>query len=95
MVLSVTVTLVNLSVAIMQVIFFVVVLQLQVSAALIQVKVSVANMWVIIFIVIMQVGVSVAILQVIFSAVHYAHNCFYHNYEGDTLCCSYIVDSFK
>ena len=42
-----------------------------------------ANMWVTIFIEIMQVGVSVTIMQVVFSAVHYAHDCFYCNYAGD------------
>ena len=53
------------------------------------------NMWVTIFIVIMQIGVSVAIIQVVFSAVHYAHNCFYCNYAYKSLFCSYVGDSFK
>ena len=41
-----------------------------------------ANMWVTIFVLIMQKGVSVAIMHVVFSAVHYAHDCFYCNYAG-------------
>ena len=41
-----------------------------------QVTVSAAKIWVTIFVVIMQMGVSVAIMQVVFSAVHYAHDCF-------------------
>ena len=41
---------------------------------------SAANMWVTIFIVIMQMRVPVAIMQ--FSAVKYAHDCFYCNYAG-------------
>ena len=47
------------------------------------------------FIVIMQVGVSVTVMQVVFSAVRYAHDCFYCNYTGDCFCYSYIDDSFK
>ena len=47
-----------------------------------QVTVSAANMWVTIFIVIMQMRVPVAIMQVVFSAVQYAHDCFYCNYAG-------------
>ena len=42
-----------------------------------------SELWVILFIVIMQVGVSFAITQVVFSAVHYAHDCFYCNYADD------------
>ena len=42
-----------------------------------QVEVSVTNMWGKLFVVIMQVGVSVTVMQVVFSAVHYAHDCFY------------------
>ena len=48
-----------------------------------QVTVSAANMWLTVFVVIMQIGVSVAIMQVVFSAVHYAHDCFYCNYAGE------------
>ena len=76
-------TLVDYSVAVMQVTVSVAVMQLEVSAAHMQVTVSAANMWVTIFIVIMQMGVSVAIMQVVFSAVHYAHDCVYCNYAGD------------
>ena len=74
----------------MQVVISVEIMQLEDSAVLIQVTVSAANMWVTIFIVITQVGVPVAIMQVVFSAVHYANNCFYCNYAGD-----YVGDSFK
>ena len=48
-----------------------------------QLEVSAANMQVTIFIVIMQMVVSVAIMQVVFSAVYYAHDCVYCNYAGD------------
>ena len=58
-------------------------MQLEVSAAHMQVTVSVANMWVTIFIVIKQMGISGAIMQVIFSAVHYAHDSVYCSYAGD------------
>ena len=47
-----------------------------------QVIVSAAKMWLTIFVAIMQMRVSVAIMQVVFSAVHYAHDCFYCNYAG-------------
>ena len=47
-----------------------------------QVTVSPSNMWVRVYVVIMQMKVSVAIMQVVFSAVHYAHDCFYCNYAG-------------
>ena len=46
--------------------------------------VSAANMWVTIFVVMMQMGVPVAIMQVVFSAVHYAYDCFYCNYAGES-----------
>ena len=52
-------------------------------------------MWVTIFVVIMQMEVSVAIMQVVFSAVHYAHDCFDCNYAGDPLFYSYVRDSLK
>ena len=55
-----------------------------------QVIVSAANMWMTIFIVIFQVEVSVAVMQVVFSAVPYAHDCFYCNYAGDCFCGSYV-----
>ena len=58
-------------------------MQVTVSVAIMQLDVSAANKWVTIFIVIMQMGVSAAIMQVVFSAVHYAHDCFYCNYAGD------------
>ena len=51
-----------------------------------KVKVSAGNMWVIIFTVIMQVGASAAVMQVVFSAVRYAHHCFYYNYTGECFC---------
>ena len=66
-VLSATVLLVDLFVAIMQ---------LEVSAGFMQMKVSEANVWVTIFIKTMQVGASVAILQVVISTVHYVHDYF-------------------
>ena len=78
----VTGMLVDLSVAIMQVTVPVVIMQLEIFAARTQVTVSAANMWVTIFVVIMQMEVSVAIMQVVFSAVQYAHDCFYCNYAG-------------
>ena len=49
-----------------------------------QVTVSAANMWVTIYVVIVQMGVSVAITQVVFSAVYYAHECFYRNYARES-----------
>ena len=58
-------------------------MQLEDSAAHMEVTVSAANMWMTTFIVIMQMGVSVALMQVLFSAVHYAHDCVYCNYAGD------------
>ena len=75
-VLSATFILVDLFVAIMQV---------TVSVKIMQSEVSAANMWVTIFIEIMHMEVSVTITQVVFSAVHYAHNCFYCNYAGEWL----------
>ena len=75
----------DLSVAIKQVTISVAMMQLEVSGAHMQVTVSTAKMWLAIFIVIMQMGVSVAIMQVVFSAVHYAHDCFFCNYAGESL----------
>ena len=66
------------------------IIQLEVSAALVQVTVSATNMWVIIFIVIMPVEVSAAIMQVVFSAVHYVHGCFFCNYPSDCFCYSQV-----
>ena len=42
-------------------------------------EVPVTNTWGKLFVVIMQVGVTVTVtvMQVVFSAVHYAHDCFY------------------
>ena len=60
-----------------------------------QVIVSAVKLWVTIFVVITKMGVSVAIMQVVFSAVHYAHDCFYCNYAGESFFYSYIGDSFK
>ena len=48
-----------------------------------QLEVSAAHMQVTICIVIMQMGVSVAIMQVVISAVYYAHDFVYCNYAGD------------
>ena len=76
MVLSATVMLVDLFVAITQVI---------VSVAIMQLAVFAANIWMTIFIEIMLVGISVAIMQVVFSAVHYAHDYFYLNIQV-TVC---------
>ena len=76
-------------------IFFVAIMQLEVSAAFMQVKVSATNMWVTIFTEVMDVGVSIGIMQVVFSVVQYAHGYFYCNYPGDCFCCSYVCDSFK
>ena len=42
-----------------------------------------------------QMGVSVAIMEVVFSAVHYAYDCFHCNYAGDPFFYSYVGDSFK
>ena len=57
-VLSATIMLVDLFVAITQVTDSVAIMQLKASAAFMEVKVSAANMWVIIFIEIMHAGVS-------------------------------------
>ena len=59
-------------------------MKLGVFAALLLVTFSAANMWVTICILIMQKGVSAAIMQVVFSAVDYAHDCFYCNYSDDS-----------
>ena len=58
-------------------------MELDVSAAHMQVTVSAANMRVTIFTVIMEMRVFVAIMQVVFCAVHYAHDCFHCYYAGD------------
>ena len=58
-------------------------MQLEVSAAHMQVTVSATDMCLAVFIVIMKMGVSVGIMQVVFSAVHYAHDCVNCNYAGD------------
>ena len=65
-------------------------MQVEVSAAYMGVTVSAAIIWVIIVIVITQMEVSVAIIQVLFSAVHYAHDCFHYYCAGD----SDVSDSF-
>ena len=57
--------------------------------------VPVTNMWGKLFIVIMQMGVSVTVMQVVFSAVHYAQDCFYCNCTGECFCYSYMDGSFK
>ena len=86
----VTHMLVDLFLAIMQVTVSVAIMQLEIFAAHTQVIVSAANRWVAIFVVIMQMEVSVAILQVVFSAVNYAHDCFYCNYAGKSFFYSHI-----
>ena len=83
MVLFVTGMLVDRSVAIKQVTVSVAMMQLEVFAAHMQVTGFAANMWVAVF-VIMQMGISVAIMPVVFSAVHYAHDCFCCNYAGES-----------
>ena len=82
----VTVMLMVPSVATMHMTVSVAIMQLEVSATLMQVTLSAANMWVTVFIVIMQVGVAVAIMQMVFSAVHYAHHCFYCHNASDCFC---------
>ena len=94
-VLSAEVILVEKSVAIMHVTVYVVINQLEVSAAFMQMKVFAANTWVTIFIEIMQAGVSVAIMQVVFSAARYAHDSFFCNCACGCFCCSHKCDSFK
>ena len=81
-VLCVTGMLADHSVAIKQVTLSVEIMQLEVSGAHMQVTVSAANMQMTTFVVIMQMRVSVGIMQVVFSAVHYAHECFYCKYVG-------------
>ena len=94
-VLSATLMLVDLFVAVMKVIVSVAIMQLDVSATLMQVKVSAANMQVTIFIKIMQMGFSVTSMQVVFFTVHYAHDNLYCNYAGGCFRCSHICHSFK
>ena len=60
-----------------------------------QVEVSVTNMWGKLLVAIMQVGVSVTVTEVVFSAVHYAHDCFYCTYTGECFYYRYIDDIFK
>ena len=60
-----------------------------------QVEVPVTNMWGKLFVVIMQVGVSVTVMQVVFSAVHYAHDCFYCTYTSERFYYMCIDDIFK
>ena len=84
MVVFVTGMLVNLSDAIKQVTVSVAIMQLNIFGAHMQVTVSAAKIWLTIFVVIIQMGVSVAIMQVVFSAVHYAHDCFCCNKAGES-----------
>ena len=60
-----------------------------------QVTVSAVKMWLTIFVVIMHMGVPVAITQVVFSAAHYALDCFFCNYAGESFFYSYVGDDFK
>ena len=94
-VLSVTLMLEDLFVAVMKVTISAKIMQLEVPATLTLVKISAANMWVTIFFEIMQVGVPVAIMQVLFSIVHCTHDYFYCNYAGGCFHCSHVCDSFK
>ena len=80
----------DLSVAIKQVPVSVAIMQLEVSGAHMQVKDVIDN-----FRCNYTDGVSVAIMQVVFSAVHYAHDCFNSNYAGKSFFYSYVGDSFK
>ena len=91
-VLSVTGILVDLSVAIMQV-HFVAIMQLEVSAKHMHVAVSAANM--LTFFCNYADGSLCWIVQVGFSTVHYAHECFYCNYAGDSFFYRYVDDSCK
>ena len=59
-----------------------------------QATVSAATMWLTTFVVIMQMGVSVTIMQMVFSAAHYAHDCFYSNYAGKSFFYSYVGDNY-
>ena len=70
-------------------------MQLDNFGAHMQVRVFAAKMWLTIFVVIMQMGVSAAIMQVVFSAVHYAHDCFCCNCAGESFFYSHVGDSFK
>ena len=72
-----------------EVVLFVTRMLVDLSVAIKQVTVSAANMWVTIFIIIMHMG---AIMQVVFSAVHYAHDCFNCNYADHSFY-SYLGDS--
>ena len=94
-VLSATLTLLDLFVAVMKVTVSVAIMQLEVSATLTPVEISASNMWMTIFTEIMQVGVSFAIMQVVFSTLHYGHDYFYCNYASGCFCCSHVCDSFK
>ena len=94
-VLSATLMLVDLFLAVMKVTICVAITQFEVSATLMSVKISAANMWVTILIEIMKAGASVAIMQVVFSTVHYAHDYFYCNYAGGCFRCSHVCDSSK
>ena len=71
--------LVVLSAAFILVDLFVVIMQVTVSAEIMQ------NIWVTNFIEIMHVEVSVTMMQVVVSTVHYVHDYFYCNYAGDWL----------
>ena len=71
MVLFATGMLVYLSVVIKQVTVSVAIMQLEFSGA--HMRVSAAHMW---------MTISVAIMHVVFSAVHYAYDCFSCNYVG-------------
>ena len=82
MVLFVSGILSDLSVVIKQVTVSVAIIQLEVFGASMQVTVPAGKMW---------FKISVAIMQVVLTAVHYAHNCFHCNYAGKSFFYSYVV----
>ena len=57
--------------------------------------VSAAKMWLKIFVVFMQTGASVAIMHGVFPAVHYALDCLYCNYAGESFFYSYVGGNSK
>ena len=84
--------------------YFVTVVLLDLSVAIIQMTVSVAIIQLVVFAALVQMTVSgantwvttfIVIMRVVFSSVHYAHDCFYCNNAGDCFCCSYVGDSFQ
>ena len=87
--LSATLMLVDLFVAVMKVTVSVAIMQLEVSATHMPVKISASSMWVTIFTETMQVRES----QVVFSTVDYAHDYFHCNYERWLFLAMYVTAS--